>query len=136
SLGIATLGAGLPPWLPHVARWQLPALLRRPRSGRKRIGHARRNVEMIARTPLGRVLRAPLWLVYTPAAQRHHRAFTEWLIRRMDAVIAPSARSGSFVDVPHTLVVHGVDLDKFHAASSPDDLLEASGRPGRYAVGC
>lgn len=136
SLGIAVLGPGLPVSLPHIRWWQLPSLLRRPRSGRRRIWHARRNVEMIAGLALRHILRAPLRLVFTSAAQRDHKPFTKWLIRRMDAVIATSARSGSFLDVPHTVVMHGIDLAKFHPAAGKDDQFAASGLPGKYAVGC
>src|SRR5690349_13043458 len=110
TIGIATLGPGLPDSLPRMRWWQLPSLLRRPKSGRKRIWHARRNTEMVAGLLLKRVFRAPLHLLFTSAAQRNHRPFTKWLIGRMEAVIATSARSGSFLEVPHEVVMHGVDL--------------------------
>ena len=47
TIGIATLGPGLPDFLPKLRWWQVFGLWRRPASGRKRIWHARRNVEMI-----------------------------------------------------------------------------------------
>jgi len=134
-LGIATLGPGLPDSLPKIGIRQLPSLWRRPATGRKRIWHARRNVEMIAGL-LMRSAGAPLHLVFTSAAQRRHRALTKWLIRRMDAVIATSARSGSFLEVPHHVVMHGVDLEAFHPARDAEDLFAAAGLPGRYAIGC
>lgn len=136
SIGIAALGPGLPEELPRLRWWQLPGLLVRPRSGRRRIWHARRNVEMVAGLVLARLLRAPMRLVFTSAAQRHHRPFTKWLIRRMDAVIATSGRSGSFLEVPHTVVMHGVDLKKFRPAETENDRFAAAGLPGRYAIGC
>jgi mannosyltransferase len=135
-LGIATIGPGLPDTLPKLPPRQLPSLWRRPASGRKRIWHARRNVEMIAGIFLKSVLRAPLHLVFTSAAQRDHRPFTKFLIRRMEAVIATSARSGGFLEVPHQVVMHGVDLDAFHPRSEPADDFAAAGLPGKYAVGC
>ena len=55
-------------------------------------------------------MRAPLKLVFTSAGQRRHTRYTRWLIRRMDAVIATSVRSGSFLEVPHRVIMHGVDL--------------------------
>jgi len=136
TLGIATLGPGLSDSLPRMRWWQIFALLKRPASGRKRIWHARRNTEMVAGLILKTLLRAPLKLVFTSAAQREHRPFTKWLIRRMDAVIATSARSGSFLDVPHTVIVHGVDLEEFHPPRDGDDAFSASGLPGKYAIGC
>lgn len=135
-LGIVTLGSGLPPALPRMRWWQIPWLLVRPASGRKRIWHARRNVEMVAGLLLKTLLRAPLHLVFTSAAQRNHRAFTKWLIRRMDAVIATSARSGSFLDVPHTVVMHGIDLDAFRPPAGGERGLAGTGIEGGRAIGC
>jgi mannosyltransferase len=136
EIGIATLGPGLPDSLPKVRWWQLPGLLRLPASGRKRVWHARRNTEMVAGLVLRRIFRAPLHLLFTSAAQRGHQPFTKWLIRRMDAVIATSARSGSYLDVPHEVVMHGIDLDRFHPPCTTEDGFAASGLPGRYAIGC
>jgi mannosyltransferase len=75
-------------WLgPHapdgIARMGFADLLKLRRHGTPLIWHARRNDEMIA----GLLLRAlgwPLKLVFTSAAQRHHKRLTRWLIRQMD----------------------------------------------------
>ena len=135
-IGIAAFGPGLPDFLPKMRWWQLPSLLKRPASGRPRIWHARRNVEMIAGLALKHVFRAPLLLVFTSAAQREHQSLTKWLIRRMDAVIATSGRSAAFLEVPHTVVMHGIDLDDFHPPRRHDDGFISAGLPGRFAVGC
>ena len=136
GLSIVTLGPGLPDGMPSMAWWQLPALWRRPARQRGRVWHARRNVEMIAGILLRDVLRMPLKLLFTSAAQRHHKPFTKWLIRRMDAVVATSARSGSYLDVPHTVNMHGIDLERFHPPRDASDAFAASGLPGERAVGC
>ena len=133
---IAVLGPGLPADLPRLRAGQLPALLRRPAGRPFRIWHARRNVEMAAGLLLKRLFRAPLRLVFTSAAQRRHKPFTKWLIRRMDAVIATGARSGSFLDVPHKVVMHGVDTARFRRAETVEDTAEGAGFPGRRLVGC
>src|SRR5712671_307029 len=72
------------------------------------IWHARRNNEMIAGVLL-RSLGWPLKLVFTSAAQRHHTWITRWLISRMDAIIATSDRSASFLKREATVIMHGVD---------------------------
>ncbi len=136
TLRIATLGPGLPAGLPAIGWRQVGGLLRRPRGRPFRIWHARRNIEMIAGVLLRDVLRAPLRLVFTSAAQRNHQPLTKWLIRRMDAVIATNQRSASFLDVPHTVIMHGVDLEKFHPAQNPEDAFSAAGLPGTHAIGC
>lgn len=136
SIGIATLGPGLPDGLPKMGWRQLPGLLKRPARRPFRIWHARRNTEMVSGLALKHLFRAPLKLVFTSAAQRRHRPFTKWLIRRMDAVVATSDRSGSFLDVPHRVIMHGVDVERFHPPRGADDEWAASGLPGRYGVGC
>lgn len=136
KVAIACLGPGLPPTLPRMSWSQLPALWRKPAHRRFRIWHARRNIEMAAGILLKSGLRMPLKLVFTSAAQRSHKAFTRFLFRQMDAIIATSARSGSFLNVPHTVVMHGVDCTRFHPAQEPEDNWQAAGLPGRYAVGC
>ncbi|MGR9171540.1 glycosyltransferase family 4 protein [Rhizobium sp. KDH_Rht_773_N] len=136
GIRIAALGPGLPPDLPRLKWPQLAGLWRPPAGRRHRVWHARRNNEMAAGILLRHVLRMPLKLVFTSAAQRRHTSYTRWLIRRMDAVIATSSRSGSFLKVPHTVIQHGVDLALFHPPEGPDDTIMATGLPGRHLVGC
>ena len=99
------------------------------------IWHARRNDEMI----IGLLLRAlawPLRLVFTSAAQRHHKALTRWLIRQMDAIIATSDASASYLDREATVIAHGVDTDIYAPAADRAAAFAESGLPGRYAIGC
>lgn len=136
GLGIATLGPGLPEELPSIGWLDLLSLWRRPKNRRFRIWHARRNVEMVAGIIMRDLLRMKLRLIFTSAAQRHHKPFTKWLISKMDAVIATSQRSGSYLEVSHTVSLHGVDLEAFSPPQADDDNWEATGLPGKYAVGC
>ena len=134
--GIVTLGPGLPDGLPKMKWRQLLALWSPPEGARWRVWHARRNTEMLPGIILRHVFRMPLKLLFTSAAQRRHTGYTRWLIRRMDAVVATSGRSGSFLEVPHTVIRHGVDLDLFHPASGEEDSIAATGLPGKYLIGC
>jgi len=136
GIKIATLGPGLPEDLPKLGWPQLFGLWRPPARRRHRVWHARRNNEMAVGILLRHVLRMPLKLLFTSAAQRRHTGYTKWLIRRMDAVIATSDRSGSFLEVPHTVIQHGVDLALFHPPETAEDGIAATGLPGRYLVGC
>ena len=118
-----------------IARIGLADLLKCWRRGTPLIWHARRNNEMIAGVLL-RALGWPLKLVFTSAAQRHHSWITRWLIRRMDAIIATSEISKSFLKREADVVMHGVDTDTY---APPDDRAAAfaeAGLPGRYAIGC
>jgi hypothetical protein len=69
TIAIATLGPGLPAWLPRIS-WRQPRPA--PPSAPPAVPHgARRNIEMIAGILLRDIARAPLKLVFTSAAQRH-----------------------------------------------------------------
>lgn len=133
---VSTLGPGLPDSLPSIGWGSLFKLWRAPQGKRFRIWHARRNIEMIGGIFLRNVLRMKIRIIFTSAAQRNHKPFTKWLIRRMDRVIATNARSGSFLEVPHQVIMHGVDLERFHPPKDADDAFSASKLPGKYAVGC
>ena len=99
------------------------------------IWHARRNDEMI----IGLLLRAlgwPLKLVFTSAAQRHHKRLTRWLIAQMDAIIATSDASASYLRREATVIPHGVDTDVYAPPPDRGAAFAESGLPGRYAIGC
>ena len=91
---------------------------------------------MLVGVVLKSIFRAPLKIVFTSAAQRHHTWFTRLLVARMDAVIATSRRSGSFLEIPHTVVMHGVDCERFHPLGETEDRVENTDLPMRYIVGC
>lgn len=135
--GIATLGPGLPDTLPKMRWWQVFSLLRRPASGRRRVWHARRNVEMLGGLVLKRVCLAPLVLVFTSASQRRHKAWTKFLIRRMDAVIATSRKTAAYLEVPNTVVMHGIDTAKFSPPADGEEAKRAVGLdPHQAYAGC
>jgi mannosyltransferase len=131
-LSAVWFGSNAPDGIARLGVFDLFKLWRRPRS---LIWHARRNNEMIA----GVVLRAlgwPLKLVFTSAAQRHHSWTTRFLIRRMDAIIATSDLSASYLKRSATVVPHGVDTDTYAPPPDRAAAFAESGLPGRYAIGC
>jgi mannosyltransferase len=132
---LATLGPGLPENMPRIGFLDLLACWKRPASGKKRIWHARRNNEMLAGLILRDILRMPMTLLFTSAAQRRHSRYTKWLISKMDAVVATSVRSGSYLDRPHTVIMHGVDTDVFHPARV-GDTDPAPDLGDRLIIGC
>ena len=118
-----------------IARIGFADLLRLWRRREPLIWHARRNNEMI----IGVLLRSlgwPLKLVFTSAAQRHHSWITRWLIRRMDAIIATSELSASFLKREATVIPHGVDTDRYAPPLDRAAAFAETGLPGRYAIGC
>lgn len=127
-------------WLgPHapdgIARMEFADLLKLWRRRAPLIWHARRNDEMIAGVLL-RALGWPLKLVFTSAGQRHHKQLTRWLIRQMDAIIATSDLSASFLKREATVVMHGVDTARYAPPVDRAAALAEAKLPGRYAIGC
>lgn len=118
-----------------IARLSPADLLKLWRRGTPLIWHARRNNEMIAGVAL-RALGWQLKLVFTSAAQRHHSWITRWLIRRMDAIIATSDLSASFLKVQATVITHGVDTDVYAPPQDRAAAFAEAALPGRYAIGC
>jgi len=118
-----------------IARLGLLDLFRLWRRRTPLIWHARRNNEMIAGV-LFRTMGWRLKLVFTSAAQRHHTWITRWLISRMDAIIATSDVSASFLKRKATVVPHGVDTDIYAPPTDRAAAFAESGLPGRYAIGC
>ncbi len=118
-----------------IARMGVTDLLKLWRRRTPLIWHARRNNEMI----IGVLLRAlgwPLKLVFTSAAQRHHSWITRWLIRRMDAIIATSDLSASYLKRAATVIPHGVDTDRYAPPADRAAAFAEANLPGRYAIGC
>jgi mannosyltransferase len=134
--GVVAFGPGLPAHVPRLPLRKLSALWRRPRGRPFRIWHARRNVEMLAGVILRDLLRMPLKLVFTSASQRRHTRWTRFLISRMDSVIATSRKTAGYLTVPHHVVMHGIDLQRFHPPVSRDAAREELGLPERRTIGC
>ncbi|WP_375653256.1 MULTISPECIES: glycosyltransferase family 4 protein [unclassified Bartonella] len=133
---ISTLGFGLPQTLPTLAFKDLFGLWKSPKGKPFRIWHARRNIEMLFGIFLRDILKMKLKLIFTSASQRHHKSFTKWLIRCMDRVIATSTHTGAYLEVPHKVIMHGVDVRRFTPPQALDDYFSSTGFPGKYAVGC
>jgi len=128
----AWLGSNAPD---GIARMGVADLLGLRRRRAPLIWHARRNNEMIAGVLL-RSLGWPLKLVFTSAAQRHHKWLTRWLIARMDAVIATSDISASYLKREATVITHGVDTEIYAPPADRAVAFAESGLPGHYAIGC
>jgi len=131
-LSAAWFGSNAPEGIARLGVSGLFGLWRRPRIV---IWHARRNNEMIAGVLL-RALGWPFKLVFTSAGQRHHSWTTRFLIRRMDAIIATSDVSASYLKRSATVIPHGVDTDVYAPPPDRAAAFAQSGLPGRYAIGC
>ncbi len=132
SIGIVATGPGLPEHVPHVPLWSVIRM-----SGRTcRVWHARRNTEMLFGLILRHVLRKRLKLVFTSASQRHHTRYTRLLISGMDAVIATSRKSASYLRRPSRVIIHGIDTATFHPPADRRAHRRSLGLPKNVTIGC
>jgi mannosyltransferase len=133
---VACVGAHLPADTPKIPFRQI--LWRgwsRPVRGTHRIWHARRNNEMIVGLLLKHVLRQPWKIVFTWAGQRRQSRFTRWMLRRIDAVIATSEGSASYLEVPCVIIHHGVDVRRFQPLFDRAAEWAKTGLPGCFGIG-
>lgn len=133
---IACVGAHLPG---NVARIPFRQIFTqgwsRPPVGTFRVWHARRNDEMIVGLALKFLLRQPWKLIFTWAGQRRQTAFTRFLLRHMDAVIATSEGSASYLEVPCAIIHHGVDVQRFSPLPDRAEAWRRAGLPGSFGIG-
>ena len=132
---LALSGQPLPGCPPPVSVAEARRLSRRaPESRPFVIWHVRRNAEMRAALWARDVLRLPIRIVFTSAAQRRHSALPRWLISRMDAVIATTERAADFVPHVRAVVPHGVDCAAFTPAPDRAVAWAETGYPGARGV--
>jgi mannosyltransferase len=121
-----------------IAGLSLSDLLRlrfRPPTHRKvRIWHARRNVEMIAGLVLN-LLGCGFALIFNSASQRPKTWLTNFLVARMDAVIATSEMAAQYILRPATVIHHGIDVELYSPPADRRAAFAATGLPGQYGVG-
>ena len=106
----------------------------RPRRGRWRIWHARRDNELLIGLLLRLLLRQPWRVVFTSAAPKRPGWWLRQLLRRCDAVIATSPRSAAFLERCDAVIFHGVDCEQFHPAADRQDLLANVGLAGQQVI--
>ncbi|SLN49107.1 GDP-mannose-dependent alpha-(1-6)-phosphatidylinositol monomannoside mannosyltransferase [Roseovarius albus] len=118
-----------------ITRAEAKALSRTPSNGRSfTIWHVRRNPEMRVALWARDVLKLPIKIVFTSAAQRRHSAYPRWLISKMDAVIATTENAASFVPNVRAVVPHGVDIERFQPAPDRAAAWAATGYPGKRGI--
>lgn len=129
-------GTPLSNGVPGMTLKEAIRLSRRPAAGRPfRLWHVRRDHEMLAGLWARDVLRLPIKLVFTSAAQHRHGWFPRWLISRMDAVIATTPKAASCVPNTTAVVPHGIDLSRFAPPPDKRHAWADSGLPGQYGIG-
>ena len=132
SIAIVATGPRLPAYVPTT-----PLLSVFLMSGRKlRVWHARRNSEMLLGLVLRYVLRKRLKLVFTSASQRPRTRYTHWLVSRMDAVVATTRETASYLRRPSQVIPHGIDTRVFRPPTDRPELRRSLGLPEHFIIGC
>jgi mannosyltransferase len=136
SIGVATIGNDVASsarrlgWRDILLHGWTP-----PRAHAARIWHSRRNNEMICGIILKWFLRQPWRLVFTRAGLRRPTRLTRFLLRRQDALIATSPEAAAYLDLPCSVIRHGVDLRRYAPAADRAQAWAAAGLPARYGIG-
>ncbi|AZV77575.1 glycosyltransferase [Parasedimentitalea marina] len=113
------VGYPLPGCPDPITLTQARLLCKQPPQGRDfAIWHVRRNPEMRAAIWSRDVLKLPIRIVFTSAAQRLHSTYPRWLIRQMDAIVATTDIAARYVAKVRAVVPHGVDTDLFTPAQN------------------
>ncbi|GFE65771.1 glycosyltransferase family 4 protein [Litoreibacter roseus] len=129
------IAAACPVPLTGVPQVSLGAVLTMSR--RRRVWHARRNVEMLAGLFLKHVLRKDLKLLFTSASQRHHTGLTKWLIAQMDRVVATSHKTAGYLNRDADVIYHGIDTQAFCPPKHKAALRHSIGLPRTETlIGC
>ena len=106
----------------------------RPRNRPFSIWHVRRNPEMRIALWARDILKLPIKIVFTSAAQRYHSLYPRWLISKMDAVIATTPEAAKYVSNVYATVPHGVDTEKYQPAENRSKSWKALGYGGKRGV--
>ncbi len=74
-------------------------------------------------------------LIFNSASQRKKTWLTDFLIGRMDAVIATSEAAAQFLRRPATVILHGIDVDLYSPPADRPAAFAETGLPGKYGIG-
>ena len=135
-LNVKIFGFGSSPEVERLRIWEFWRFWSRPSTRPFRVWHARRNIEMLTGIIFRDILRMPLRLVFTSASQRTHSKYSAFLIGRMDAIIATSQASASYLQVPNTVIHHGIDLHVFSPVDDKGSARQRFDLPDKTLVGC
>ena len=131
-ISIVSLGYNIPSQIQSISFFEVISLSR----DHQLIWHSRRNIEMLLGLALKIFIQPKMQLIFTSAAQRKHSKYTKWLIKKMDKVVATSEKAGKYLDVPHEVVMHGIDTEIYVPTKDKRSLRAELGLPEGQLVGC
>ncbi len=137
TLSLQLAGHKLPDCPPPVSpRLAIKSARHGPETKPFQIWHVRRNSEMRTALYARDILRLPIKIVFTSAAQRRHSALPRYLISKMDAIIATTEAAASYLENVWAVIPHGVDTHIFSPANDRTKSWYKSGYPGTRGIAC
>ncbi|AKK20214.1 glycosyltransferase family 4 protein [Candidatus Liberibacter africanus] len=134
---LVVFGYFLPNKIISIGILSLLSCWEKPRNKNNRIWHARRNNEMLVGVLMRDVLKMPLKLIFTSSSQRNHTKWSRYLISRMDAVITTSKKSALFIKRPNTIIMHGINTERFYPTSDKKEARRHVKMPEhKKIIGC
>ena len=131
TYNLRLVGCSLPECPKPVSRATAYYLAKaKPKNKLFSIWHVRRNNEMRDAIIARDILRLPIKIVFTSAAQRQHSLVPRWLISKMDTVIATTELAASYVPNVGAIIPHGVNTEKFRPSNNLRDAWKKTGYPG------
>jgi mannosyltransferase len=124
------IGSALGPQIPEI-RWS--ELLKRARK-EPVIWHAHRNNELLVGFLL-KLLGHDVKLVFTRHTSKPPSTFTRLIARGADARVALTKQIEEVINLPSTIISHGVDLTRFHPPENREEAWRKQGQGGRYGIG-
>lgn len=135
TYNLRLVGCSLPECPKPVSRATAYSFARtKPRNKPFSIWHVRRNNEMRDAIIARDMLRLPIKIVFTSAAQRRHSLVPRWLISKMDKVIATTELAASYVPNLGAIIPHGVNTEKFKPSNNLIGAWKKTGYPGAKGI--
>ncbi len=137
QMALAMVGVPLPGCPAPLGRLAALSQTRELPAGRRfAIWHVRRNSEMQWALIARDLLRRPVRIVFTSAAQRQHSAWPRFLISKMDAIVATTEAAAAEVGNVWDVVHHGVDCARFTPGPDRAAAWAALGHGGARGLAC
>ena len=135
TYNLRLVGCSLPECPKPVSRATAYYLAKaKPKNKLFSIWHVRRNNEMRDAIIARDMLRLPIKIVFTSAAQRRHSLVPRWLISKMDTVIATTELAASYVPNLGAIIPHGVNTEKFKPSNNLREAWKKTGYPGAKGI--
>ena len=132
-VNIATVGFGLPDSVRRISILKLLFIS----NSQMRVWHARRNMDLVMGLILRDIIGKKLNIVFTCSNPRPRTPSTNWMIKKIDALVGTSEKMQ--INMPRPLdriIPHGVDCQKFQPTDNKLNIRQKLDLPEGILIGC